>query len=209
MGHKNKIQNLHGFQGKYYEVISTEPQVDKLGRRQAWECKCICGSIFIEAATRIRSGRRKSCGCKSAEKRIKPKHEPRTTTYLKIIGIYKKCAKERGLVWELSFEECIELFNKNCYYCFKKPSNKLSAQTYTKDEFKIKEGTVFYNGIDRFDNKVGYIISNVVPCCKRCNASKNDMTIEEFKNHIRNLYENFVYERPTWQSDSQESNSKM
>ena len=48
-------------------------------------------------------------------------------------------------------------------------------------------GGYTYNGIDRKDNNLGYEKANCVPCCKRCNQMKNDMTMDEFINQIINI----------------------
>ena len=39
-------------------------------------------------------------------------------------------------------------------------------------------GQYLYNGIDRIDNKLGYIKGNMTPCCKICNHAKHDLTFE-------------------------------
>ena len=39
-------------------------------------------------------------------------------------------------------------------------------------------------GIDRFNNEEGYTIKNSVPCCKRCNFMKADMSIFDFLQHV-------------------------
>lgn len=45
-----------------------------------------------------------------------------------------------------------------------------------------------YNGIDRVDNSVGYVLSNCVPCCSTCNRMKGTMSSEEFKEKIKLIY---------------------
>ena len=45
-----------------------------------------------------------------------------------------------------------------------------------------------YNGIDRKDNNIGYIIENCVSCCGICNRMKMDMSYDDFLNHIRLIY---------------------
>lgn len=73
----------------------------------------------------------------------------------------KRYANNKGLVWELTFEEYINLISKNCTYC----EGPLSSRV----------------GLDRLDNDLGYNISNVVPCCKYCNSIRSDkFTYEEF-----------------------------
>ena len=44
--------------------------------------------------------------------------------------------------------------------------------------------------IDRIDSNLGYIEGNIVITTNRVNAAKNDMTIEEFKKLISDLYNN-------------------
>lgn len=38
----------------------------------------------------------------------------------------------------------------------------------------------YYTGLDREDNTLGYLYSNLVPCCKVCNRAKSTMTRAEF-----------------------------
>lgn len=43
------------------------------------------------------------------------------------------------------------------------------------------------NGLDRMNSLLGYILSNIVPCCKHCNYLKSDGTFEEFKARVQRL----------------------
>jgi len=36
------------------------------------------------------------------------------------------------------------------------------------------------NGIDRFNNSIGYEVNNCVPCCKHCNYVKGDLSLTDF-----------------------------
>lgn len=74
---------------------------------------------------------------------------------------------------ELDFEDFCFLSQQNCYYCGIEPSN-------------CSKG-VNYNGLDRI-YAGNHEINNVVPCCKRCNFSKNIMNKDEFFNKINILY---------------------
>ena len=44
--------------------------------------------------------------------------------------------------------------------------------------------------IDRLDSNLGYIEGNIVITTNRVNAMKNDMSIEEFKKLISDIYKN-------------------
>jgi hypothetical protein len=76
----------------------------------------------------------------------------------------KILAKYRHLDWELSENQYEKLINNQvCYYC----------------AGKLPEAGL---GLDRKDNRKGYTLSNVVPCCKVCNALKSSfIKYEEFK----------------------------
>lgn len=60
-----------------------------------------------------------------------------------------------------------ELIQKNCAYCNAEP-NPL-------------------NGIDRIDSNIGYEIDNCVPACAQCNYMKNDLTLTDFNEHLRQI----------------------
>ena len=90
-----------------------------------------------------------------------------------ILG-YKRHAINRGFVWMLSREDVLNTIFKNCFYCESPPSNT------KKTKNSIGSG-LQYNGIDRVDSSIGYIKSNIVPCCKTCNIAKQNLSIDQFK----------------------------
>lgn len=53
---------------------------------------------------------------------------------------------------------------------------------------KINGSKLFRNGIDRVDNSLGYILSNVVSCCKICNYMKKDLSEQEFQDQCERVY---------------------
>ena len=77
---------------------------------------------------------------------------------------YKYKAKERGLSFELSFEQFCGLWQKPCTYC------GASIDTI---------------GIDRVDNSIGYNIKNIVSCCFSCNTKKGQMTCEQWNRTLK------------------------
>jgi 5-methylcytosine-specific restriction endonuclease McrA len=87
---------------------------------------------------------------------------------------YKQNAKRDGRVFGLTKEEFVHITSSDCYYCGVEPLNVYGGKTYN--------GDYTYNGIDRVDNRKGYITSNVVPCCRNCNSKKQHLTIEELRN---------------------------
>lgn len=73
--------------------------------------------------------------------------------------IYKHGAKVRNYEFEITKEEFMTLWQKNCVYCGN------SIETI---------------GIDRVNNKKGYILDNIVSCCIICNRMKMTMDKNDF-----------------------------
>jgi 5-methylcytosine-specific restriction endonuclease McrA len=45
---------------------------------------------------------------------------------------------------------------------------------------KAASGVFVWNGIDRLDSSVEYVISNCVPCCSKCNVAKHFHAVDDF-----------------------------
>lgn len=75
---------------------------------------------------------------------------------------YEYKAKERGLTFRLTLEEFEALVSQRCRYC----------------------GAYEILGLDRVDNRLGYLPSNVVPCCSECNFMKRTMDKHRFLNRV-------------------------
>lgn len=82
-------------------------------------------------------------------------------------GIYKDSARKKGLVFNLSFEEFMQLWQKSCSYC--------------QEEIE----TI---GIDRLDNDIGYTSSNLISCCKVCNYMKRELSFQDFLNRCEKIF---------------------
>lgn len=85
---------------------------------------------------------------------------------------YQKRAAEKKLDFELVKDEYTWLVIENCYIC-----GKPSSDTHK-------------NGIDRYDNKQGYVKNNCKSCCANCNYIKRDNTYEEFIQKILQIHQN-------------------
>lgn len=78
----------------------------------------------------------------------------------------KTGAKRRNILFEISIEKFEEMLKLPCYYC----NNDMN--------FKSTTGS----NLDRIDNNIGYIESNIISCCWNCNKIKgNVLTFEEAK----------------------------
>ena len=93
------------------------------------------------------------------KKKSAPKKKRIRNQFLNRLYEYRKGAKKRNLVWQLTNERATEMFKTPCFYC-----------------------NIFnqINGIDRKDNLLGYFEENCVPCCRQCNFMKNNKTIDYF-----------------------------
>jgi len=155
--------------------------IDKRWRRW-YLCRCDCGVEKVIQGSSITSGNTKSCGCLGTEirrtRRVSKNHSEVTAT---ILG-YKRHAKTRGIKFELTREEVIDIIFKKCYYCGCEPSNL----KVTKNSI---DGGLYYNGLDRVDSHKNYTVDNVVPCCHQCNRAKNNMSKKDFLNWIKSVYE--------------------
>lgn len=81
-----------------------------------------------------------------------------------IFNSYKTNAKKRGLEFDVSRELFVSLIGKPCVYCGEEA-----------------------RGVDRINNSLGYIPTNIQPCCSICNHMKHTLGVREFINHCRKI----------------------
>jgi hypothetical protein len=95
---------------------------------------------------------------------------------------YRNSAKKRKYAFTLTRELFEHIVKSDCYYCGAAPGNTaLSSNFYKRQKagILIRERFTF-NGIDRVDNKLGYIESNIRPACKACNYAKGKLSASEW-----------------------------
>lgn len=113
------------------------------------------------------------------------REKAKESSYRRLFCVYKKNAKYKGKEFTIEFDEFYKLIKSNCHYCGKKPSKTFKEKCY-------KTGKKFYpfcyNGIDRVDNKLGYVTGNCVPCCSECNAMKSNLPLKKFKNQVSKIF---------------------
>jgi hypothetical protein len=166
---------------RFGRLLVRECAVRSKNNQFTWKCLCDCGKTTVVLGGNLRSGAVRSCGCLSRELTSARQKLP---TLAAILGIrrseYKVSAKKRGLAWDLSDDDFVSLVIQDCHYCGDEPSQirtqRCSSETYVT------------TGIDRLDSSLGYIVGNVVPCCKICNTAKSTMSVEEFFAWIERVY---------------------
>ena len=157
---------------KFGKLMALKP-VNR-GRRLKWQCKCDCGKPYQALGTSLRGGESKSCGnCRYS------KGYDRGVSIL--FGRYKIKAQKREIPFFLGQSEFDNLIKQNCHYCKVEPMNALKEEN--SDKIKI-----LYSGIDRIDSTKGYMKSNCVPCCKHCNLSKGNLSLDEWKQYIIRIH---------------------
>lgn len=85
--------------------------------------------------------------------------------------MYRSNAKRHGYTWRLSNAYTFLLVTQACTYCGKAPFKKWKGKK-----------SMLYTGLDRIDNRRGYVIGNVVPACTICNSIKGaHLSMEEMR----------------------------
>ena len=149
-----------------------------------YKCLCDCGKYTLVSISNLKLGKTKSCGCFKISNASLPKSVAAMNC---IYNRYKYGAKKRKLAFNLNKKQFKNLTSSNCFYC-NKPPLQIAAGKFSE---KLN-GKYFYNGIDRLKSTNGYSIVNCVPCCKLCNFIKRAQNVEEFKEHIKNMYINWA-----------------
>ncbi len=91
--------------------------------------------------------------CATHKKRLASYRKNRRYSLDQLWKRLNKDAHRRGYTVTLTFLEFQEMRTQRCHYC----GGELPGQGH---------------GIDRADNTLGYLLSNVVACCTRCNKTK-------------------------------------
>lgn len=76
---------------------------------------------------------------------------------------YRYGAEKRNISFDLTLDEFMQFWNKDCSYC----GDKISTI-----------------GIDRIDSTKGYTSLNITSCCFECNEVKWDRTQKEMFDHM-------------------------
>lgn len=162
-----------------------------------WNCICDCGNTKIVVGQNLSSGKSKSCGCLKDEflKRKGNQYgllEDRQEAMLRVQYSHLKRRHTKFNYNDdvIDFKLFTELSKGKCVYCGLKYSKKIEDRlNETKSQKRLSDEILKINGIDRLNSNIGYTKDNSVTCCKYCNAAKNTMSVNEFKNWIKRVYE--------------------
>jgi len=149
-----------------------------------WHCVCECGTYKTISGNTLRQKKSLSCGCYYKEisgnsTRLKIGENASNQWFSK----YKRRARDNKLEFTITRKHFQEKVIQNCYYCGTPPSERFQKSNLNKR----MNGTLFANGLDRVDNKLGYVLENVVTCCTPCNKTKTGYSKDFFINHAHKI----------------------
>lgn len=139
------------------------PSGRKNGYKQIWLAQCDCGNQLEVQISK--SWMKSSCiNCSN-----------RPIRYKGIVSVMWNRYNGNYTDGDISFDEFLTLTKKPCYYCGAQYSNIARSRAYPE--------IYYHNGLDRLDSSLPHNKSNCVPCCKYCNLSKRDRSVDDFINH--------------------------
>jgi hypothetical protein len=174
----NKRKILIGEKFGNLTVLRRGPKTDLQradGGNTTWVCRCACENQITIRTFQL--PKQTSCGCLPKNKPLLQGDE---ASFRNLFYEYKYASKQRGLLFSLTTEEFRKMTSSDCLYCGAKPNKLARATKGTRIHY-------IYNGIDRFDNRLGYVSENCVPCCSTCNHMKCQMTVTEFLQHAKRI----------------------
>lgn len=175
---RSHFQDLTG--QRFGKLVALE-RVNEERRGFLWKCQCECGKLAEVKSYSLLNGHTRSCGCLVSGGVLVRNLNAGEAQVRDIFRGYVTSAKRRDLPWALSLDQLRELVLRPCHYCGAPPSN------LQKGSRGNSRKSLLYNGIDRRDNKQGYLSDNVVTCCPRCNWAKQDASEEVFLSWLEAL----------------------
>lgn len=151
----------------------TALNIDHISKKGAvWLCQCECGNYTKCLCAELTRQGVKSCGCL----KTLPVGE---AAFNSLYDQYQRNAKSMGRDFLLTKSEFKSLTQSDCIYCGVSPSSIR----------KIHRGktSYIYNGIDRKDNTIGYVLNNCVPCCSVCNHAKSNMSYDAWVKWLKRI----------------------
>ena len=176
--------------GRRYGRLVVLRRAGSKGTAAAWLCRCDCGTTKVMISNVLRAGA-KSCGCsrktgKGSRPSYRSQHPPGASARRTILKQYRWAARKRGLAWELTADDFYRITQEPCFYCGLPPSATAKPS---------RNGSYIYSGIDRLENRTGYVSTNVVACCSTCNHAKHVMPVVVFLSWIDRLIAHAVTRR--------------
>ena len=141
---------------QYYETHKEQQRLKKqayyVANKDRIDAKC---NSYIKAnKQKVKAKNRKHYD--DNKEKILRYHKSIRHTPKRKFGQAVKSAKERNLSWDIEFEDYCSIISNLCHYC---------------DTSLAEFGG---SSLDRRDNTIGYVLTNVLPCCGPCNNMRNN-----------------------------------
>jgi hypothetical protein len=138
--------------------------------KNVYECICDCGKITHVFSNNLLRGHTKSCGCIRFSKDYS--HHSISSRFFTQV---KRSAKQRNLDFDITPDDLWDIYccqNKKCYYT---DLDIIFAKTWQEYESGIQTCS-----IDRKDNSIGYIRSNIQIVHKIVNIMRGQLSEQDF-----------------------------
>ncbi len=184
---ESQLADLTGKRIGKIKVLNFDKAIKRSNQndRNYWLCECDCGIIkSISHKVLKKNNPEQNCGCENIKKLIARSTNP-NAGFNRVYRNYTRRSSHYNMEFLLTVEEFYNLTQGNCYYCGEKPSR-------TSKAWSDKISPFIYNGIDRIDSNIGYVLNNCISCCTKCNYAKSIMSQNDFKDWIIKVYNNFI-----------------
>lgn len=181
---KTSWNRLDIVNNRFGDLIAIEP-IRRDGSNIIWKCKCDCGNETECSSSRLRQGRKKSCGChKRGEKHY------HWSGHKNISGYYWRAlrdgAKNRQIKFDITIKDGWDLFEKQNRKC---ALTNIDIWFDRNDEgIKQREQTA---SLDRINSDKDYTIDNIQWVHKNVNIMKMSMSQNDIIYWARKISENF------------------
>ena len=177
------IKDLTNQKFGFLVALEGNRDLSKKDRSIYWKCICECGNFITVRSSNLISGSTKSCGCQKDILHSQAITLPKGEVHLnQLYKNYKASSKRRKLPFLLSKENFQILINGACYFCGTNPNTLFVIKNIRTNN------SIYYNGVDRLDNNIGYLTNNCVSCCKFCNFAKRELTVLEFLHCVEKIF---------------------
>lgn len=166
---------------RFDKLVVLGPTNKRLNGQVVWRCLCDCTMLCVVRSYNLRTKRTRSCGCLLKAHYNNTRLSDGEAGMRKLYRIYKRNARLRRVVFELSLKEFEALTADACHYCGTAPKHA------SRPRNNLKRGCYLYNGIDRKNNEQGYTLSNSVACCTMCNGAKSNRTYQVFVEWLKRI----------------------
>lgn len=173
---------------KFNKLTILERLQNNEKQNSIFKCICECGEIKNLPGSMVKNGYIKSCGC--LQKEVMFNRRTEAAIYNVLYRSIRTDCKKRNIPFNITVSDIKDIVNKKCVYCNREPYDK-KCRNHTSNS-SLEGDCLILHGIDRVIPNLGYTIGNVVTCCKYCNRAKSDLSLEDFKNLITLIFENYV-----------------